>query len=107
MGTSNTGHGESVSEDEDMSPTLENTLVLLWLQLIHRDLPQLVKRKYAHELRTMTLAPIKPEISVAVDSLLEDLHSTDTKILLASAANYPDNRNKQKLRSDISSGRTV
>ena len=31
-------HGELPREDEEMSPTLENVVVLLWLQLLHRDL---------------------------------------------------------------------
>ena len=30
-----THHGEPVSADEDLTPSLENTIVVLWLQLIH------------------------------------------------------------------------
>ena len=38
-----THHGAQVTADEDLSPTLENTVVVLWLQLIHPGLPLLVK----------------------------------------------------------------
>ena len=41
-------HGDEVEEDE-ISPSLENTIVLLWLQLVHQDLPKLVKQRYGTE----------------------------------------------------------
>lgn len=41
-----THHGDAATSDEDLSPTLENTIVVLWLQLIHPGLPLLVKQKY-------------------------------------------------------------
>ena len=68
-------HGEKYEENEELTPTLENIIVLLWLKLIHKDLPKLVKQKYGTELRTKTLASIKPEISAALDSLLDEIHS--------------------------------
>ena len=43
-------HGEHVPEDEELSPTLENFIVLTWLRLIHPSLPQLVKQHYGTEL---------------------------------------------------------
>ena len=77
-----THHGEQVTVDEDLSPTLENTIVFLWLKLIHRGLPLLVKQKYGSELRNKSLASIKPEISQALASLLEELRSIeDTKAM--------------------------
>ena len=39
-----THHGKSPSKNEIMSPSLENLLVLTWLQLLHKDLPKLVKQ---------------------------------------------------------------
>ena len=36
--------GENVTADEDISPTMENIIVLTWLRLIHPSLPALVKR---------------------------------------------------------------
>ena len=38
-----THKGEDIDEIEDMSPTLENLVVLLWLQQIHHNLPNIVK----------------------------------------------------------------
>ena len=37
-------HGELPTEDEELSPTLANFIVLQWLKLLHNDLPQLVKQ---------------------------------------------------------------
>ena len=84
-----THHGEDITEDEEMSPTLENMVVLTWLRLIHQDLPHLIKQRYGTELRARTLASIKPEISQALPSLLQELHCTeDAKILRSVATKY-------------------
>ena len=77
-----THHGVQVTANEDLSPTLENTVVVLWLQLIHPGLPLLVKQKYGSELCNKTLASLKPEISQALGSLLDELRSIeDTKAM--------------------------
>ena len=68
-----THHGENVPEDEELTPTLENFVVLTWLRLIHPSLPRLVKQHYGTELRARTLASIKAEISQALTSLLEEI----------------------------------
>lgn len=68
--------------DEEISPSLENFIVLTWLRLIHRDLPSLVKQRYGTDLRSQTLASLKPEISQALDSLLEEINtSIESKVL--------------------------
>ena len=72
-----THHAVVVSADEEVSPSLENVTVLLWLERLHVQLPALVKQRYGAELRNKTLASIKPEISQALSSLLEELSSTD------------------------------
>ena len=69
--------GDKISADEDLTLTLENTIVLKWLELIHPGLPQLVKQKYGAELRHQTLASIKPEISQALSSLLDELQTAE------------------------------
>ena len=56
-----THHGEHATSNEEITPSIENTIVLLWLQ------------RYGAELRNKTLASIKPEISQALDSLLDEL----------------------------------
>ena len=62
-------HNDSLpTEDEEVTPTLENLIVLAWLRLLHLALPKLVKQRYWRELRSRTLASIKPEIFQALDS---------------------------------------
>ena len=48
--------GDLITEDEELSLSLENFVVLTWLKLIHPDLPRLVKQRYGTELRSRTLA---------------------------------------------------
>jgi hypothetical protein len=85
-----THHGAAVVEDEDLTPTLENAIVVLWLQLIHPSLPQLVKQKYGSELRNRSIASIKSEISQALQSLLDEVQShEDTKVLRTGARFRP------------------
>ena len=78
-------HGLAVEEDEEMSPSLENLVVLMWLGLIHKDLPRLVKQRYGTELRSRSLASIKPEISQALDSLLDEIRSSDDARVMRTA----------------------
>ena len=84
-----THHGDAITADEELSSTLENLVVVTWLRLIHSDLPGLVKQRYGTELRSRTLASLKPEISQALDSLLEEIRSTaDSKVLRTTAARF-------------------
>ena len=70
-------HGAVPTTDEDMSPTLENLAVIIWLQLVHAGLPSLVRQKYGAELRNKSIASIRPEISQALQSLLDELSSLE------------------------------
>ena len=70
-------HSTTATKDEEVSPSLENVTVLLWLERLHIGLPSLVKQRYGAELRNQTLASIKPEISIALNSLMEELSSND------------------------------
>ena len=36
-------HGDVTTEDKELTPTLENFIVLTWLRFIHPELPKLVK----------------------------------------------------------------
>ena len=83
-GTHITHHGGPPECDEEMSPTLENFVVLTWLRLINSSLPRLVKQRYGTEFPTRTLASIKPEISLALSSLLDELQSVDDANILHS-----------------------
>ena len=82
-----THHGERATEDEEMSPSLENFVILTWLRLINPELPRLVKQRYGTELRSCTLASIKPEISQALPSLLDELQTAyDAKAMRTAAS---------------------
>ena len=84
QGGSISHHGEKADTDKEISKTVENMIVLMWLQAIHPNLPKLVNQRYGTELRCRTLAGVKPEISLAMDSLLEELQcSVDMKIMRA------------------------
>ena len=92
-----THHGAAPDGDEDMSPTIENTVVFLWLQMIHPGLPGLVKQRYGSELRKKTLASLKPEISIALTSLLDELQSVEeAKAFRSNTDNFPRNRQHQQ-----------
>ena len=56
-------------------PLPSKILSSLCLQLLHPSLPRLVKQRYGTELCSRTLASVKPEISQALDPLLEELHT--------------------------------
>ena len=72
-----THHGDAITIDEDITPALENTIVVMWLQLVNPGLPRLVKQKYGSELRNKSLASLKTEISQAIPSLLDELRSIE------------------------------
>ena len=92
-----THEGEAVKEDEELTPSLHNYVVLHWLKLVHPELPSVVKTKYATELRSKTLASIKQEISLALPSLLDGIHSNqDAKSFRSTMSRY--NRNDYESR---------
>ena len=94
-----THHNEQITEDEELSPTLENFVVLTWLRLINPALPKLVKQRYGTELRSRTLASIKPEISQAMNSLLDELTSHDeAKVMRTEVSSYRSNRDRRPSR---------
>ena len=71
------------------SPTFENMIVLSWLRLADRDLPNLVKQRYVAELRSRSLTSLKPVISQALQQLLEELHTAaDSNVLWAITARF-------------------
>ena len=70
-------HGDDITTNEELTPSLENMVVLIWLQRIHEGLPGLIKQKYGAELRNKTLSSLKSEISAAIDSLLGELKSSE------------------------------
>ena len=89
--TDNIKHnGSPVTSDEEITPSLENMIVLLWLERIHVGLPGLVKQKYGSELRNQTLSSLKSEISQSLDSLLDELKNVEDSRVLRSTYSYPN-----------------
>ena len=80
-----THKGRPPNVDEKLTPTIQNTIVLLWLERIHIGLPGMVKQRYGTELRNKTLASLKSEIAQALDSMLEELNNVsaggDSRVL--------------------------
>ena len=61
-------------------------MVLIWLRLIHQDLPRLVKQRYGPKQRSRTLASIKPEISQALPLLINELRTCEDARVMRTAA---------------------
>ncbi|KAJ8021085.1 hypothetical protein HOLleu_40854 [Holothuria leucospilota] len=89
-----THHGEMVAEEEEMTPTIENFIVLTWLKLINPELPKLVKQRYGPELRSRTLASLKPEISQALDSLVSEIDSNITAMRASATSDHPRSKGR-------------
>lgn len=97
QGDAITHHDKKILEDEEITPSLENIIVLTWLQLLHRDLPKLVKQRYGTELRSRTLASLKPEISGALPTLLDEVRSNeDSKVMRTSTSEFRQNSNRSQ-----------
>ena len=65
-----TNLGEEITVSEDLTLTLDNMVVLLWLEGIYVSLPGLIEQKYGAELRSKTLSSLKSEINQSLDSIL-------------------------------------
>ena len=83
--------GKDPISDEKLSVSLQNTIIVLWLEKLHTGLPGLVKQRYGTELRNKTLASIKSEISLALDSMLEGLRSTENTRVMRLQPSRPNN----------------
>ena len=97
--------GEEITEDEEVTPSLENYFVVTWLKLIHKDMPELVKMRYATELRSRSLASIKDEISGALDSLLAEIDRNQDAKALRSVINQKNRGTFDKYKSNRKSKR--
>ena len=84
-------HGAKITTKEEISPTLSNVMVTLWLNTINPALPALVKQKYNTELRRQTLISLREEISESIDSILSQIESESACI---ARAFYPRNQKR-------------
>ena len=85
-------HGVATAIDEEVSPSFENTVVYLWLQLINPGLPLLVKQRYGAELRNRSYASLKPEISQALASFQDELRTIEDTRAMRIGDGFKDNR---------------
>ena len=116
VGDTITHHGAAVTSREELTPSLENVVVLLWLERIHIALPGIIKQRYGAELRNKTLASLKSEISQSLDSLLGELRNVDedssgSRVMRASVSNASNNRSSRntstsRFQQQRSSGRS-
>ena len=75
--------GETLTEDEEMTPILENFVVFIWLRLIYPELPKLVNTN----LCSQTFASIKPDAFQALPSPLNKIWASyDVKIMHTAAS---------------------
>ena len=65
----------ALTVDEQLSPTLHNTIILHWLQILHPKLRDLVTQRFCTQLRGASYAALWPEISKSIDMLLQELSS--------------------------------
>jgi hypothetical protein len=70
-------NNEVLETNEEMSPTLEKTIVLLWLERIDPRLPQKISATFAHQMVGNTsLRNLQPTISARIPSLLQELYES-------------------------------
>ena len=70
-------------------PLTRNLLVQTCRRLVYRELPSLIKQRYGKDFRSKSLASLKPEISQALDSLLEEIsNNADANILRSTASKF-------------------
>ena len=77
--------------------------MLTWLRLLEPELLKLVKQWYGTELRSRTLASIKPEMAQALPSLLDEASAAgDAKVMRNSSFSLPTI--PQKIRDQLRPG---
>lgn len=92
-------NNEPLAEDEEMSPTLENMIVLMWLERIDPRLPKKVSATFAHQMVGNTsLRDLQPTICARLSSLLQEmddaaanrasLHAAEAQAATATAAAF-------------------
>ena len=67
-----------LEEDEEMSPTLHNNIILHWLNILHPKLRTAITQRFSTQLRSCTYAALFPEISRSVNTILEELNEDTT-----------------------------
>jgi len=67
-------NGFALTEDEKLSPSFENAIILWTLEKIDPRLPAKVKRDYGHQMTgNITLKDVQPVVFENITTMLEDL----------------------------------
>ena len=85
---------KDLAVNEPFTPTLLNTMVVLWLATINHDLPASVRYRFATQLRTSTIYSCRVEISDAIPILLSEISDKDANVNRAGRSNYNQNQGK-------------
>ena len=84
-------NGFALTEDEKLSPSFENAIILWTLEKIDPRLPAKVKRDYGHQMTgNIGLKDVQPVVFENITTMLEDLDQSDTS--KAFAAQLVDNQ---------------
>jgi hypothetical protein len=86
--------GVKIENDELLTHTLSNVLVVLWLKTINPNLPMMIKQRFTTQLRTRTLFSIRDDISEAIASVLGEMQDREYTVNLAKGFNQKKNTYK-------------
>ena len=91
-----------LDQDEKLTPSFENAIVLWSLEKIDARLPLKVKKNYGHQMTgNVTLKDVQPVIFENIDNMLEELdHSQNAKMFAAQTLEESTNINTINLRRD-------
>ena len=90
-----------LTEDEEMSPSLHNTIILHWLNILHPQLRDVVTARFSTQLRSKPYAALYPEISRSVCCLLEELNgeAATNRVFAKQAYRKQSYQNKSSFKS--------
>ena len=92
---------KDVTQNEILTPTLLNTMVVMWLNIIHSNLPATVCQYFSTHLRESTIFTIRNEISDAIPTLLKEINEKEG--MVNRSGSYNNNRsgsyNNQKFQN--------
>ena len=84
--------GYKQKEKEELTPTMLNVMVTLWLKIINPNLPATIKQKYTTQLRDQTLASLREDISESLDAIISELTGEGACIARASYSRGPQRK---------------
>ena len=71
---------KAYTQNESFTPTLLNTMVVIWLNIISPNLPAMVRQYFSTHLRENTIFSLRHEISDAIPTLLSEINDKEGKV---------------------------